>query len=98
MSTDTDSAALVGFLQKFGSSKSTLGSQRLMVLLAETAHALKRADDQRDGSKLGLRVTDFILIQRERLKHRERQRKKGSVTGKERDGKKGRDADRQREE
>lgn len=72
MSADADSAALVGFLQQFGGSEGTLGSQRLVVLLAETAHALERADDQRDGSELRLGVTDFILVQRERLRPRER--------------------------
>lgn len=67
MSTDADGSTLVGFLQQFGSSQSTLGSQRLVVLLAETVHSLKGSNDQCDGGELGLGVADLILIQREGL-------------------------------
>lgn len=81
VSADADGAALVRFLQQFGGSESALGSQRLVVLLAETAHALECANDQRDGSKLGLRVTDLILIQRERLREGDRQGTEGVRRG-----------------
>ena len=45
-----------------------MGTQRLMVLLAKTAHLLKRSYDQRNGSQLGFRVADLVLVQRKGLK------------------------------
>ena len=56
-------AALVWFLEQFGGRQRTLRPQWLVVLLPETRHALKRADDQRDGSQLCLAVTYLILVQ-----------------------------------
>ena len=67
MGADTDRAALVGFLQQLRGSQRTLCPQGLMVLLAEAAGVLKGADDEHDGCKLGLWVTDLILVQREGL-------------------------------
>lgn len=67
MGADADCAALVGFLQELGGGQRALCPQGLVVLLAEAARVLKGADDEHDGGKLGLGVTDLILIQREGL-------------------------------
>ncbi len=67
MGTNADCTALVGFLQQFGGSQGTLGTQGLVVLFAEAPRTLKRANDQRNGGQLSLRVADLIFIQGEGL-------------------------------
>ena len=74
MSADADGATLVGLLEQLGGGEGTLRAERLVVLLAEAARPLKRADDEGDGCQLGLGVADLILVQRERLEDRERER------------------------
>lgn len=69
MGADADGAALVGLLQQLGGGQRALRPQRLVVLLAEAARALKRADDQRDGRQLGFGVADLVLVQGEGLRH-----------------------------
>ena len=71
MCADADGAALVRLLQQLGGGQSALRPQRLVVLLAEAARALERADDQRDGRKLGFGVADLVLVQGEGLYHHE---------------------------
>lgn len=67
MCADANGAALVRLLQQFGGSQSTLGTEGLVVLLAETAHALKCANDEGYSSQLGFGVADLILVEREGL-------------------------------
>lgn len=67
MGTGAHSPALVGLLQELGGCQRTLSPQRLMVLLAEALHPLKRPNYQGDCSQLCFRITDFIFIQREGL-------------------------------
>lgn len=61
--TDADGSALVGLLQQLGGGQCTLGPQRLVVFFAETTHALKGANNQRDGCQLSFGVTYLVLVQ-----------------------------------
>lgn len=67
MGTSTHSPALVWFLKEFRGCQRTLSPQRLMVLLTEALHPLKRPNYQCDCSQLCLWITNFIFIQRESL-------------------------------
>lgn len=65
-------SALVRLLEQLGRGQGALRPQRLVVLLAEALHPLERADDQRDGRQLRLRIADLVFVQRKRLADTER--------------------------
>lgn len=57
-----DAATLVWFLEEFGGSQGTLSSERFVVLVSKATHLFERADDERNGCKLGFAITDLIFI------------------------------------
>lgn len=58
-----DSSTLVWFLEEFGGSQGTLSSKRFVVLISKATHLFKRADNKRNGCKLGFAITDLIFVE-----------------------------------
>lgn len=67
MRTGGHPTCLVRLLEQLGGCQSTLGPQRLVVLLAETGGLLEGAHDEGHGCQLCLAVADLVLIQGEGL-------------------------------
>lgn len=54
-------------LQQLRAMERRLGDQRVVVIRAEHARALERADDERDCLELGAALGDVVLVDGERL-------------------------------
>ena len=62
MRRNRDAATLIRLLQQLGRRHGALGTQRLVILLAEAAHLLERSNDERNGSQLSFGIANLFLV------------------------------------
>lgn len=79
MRRDSNSPALVRLFHELAAGKDKLSAQRVVVLLTEARHPLKRARQESDGRKLGPRLADLLLVERKRLAIKENNFRKGQL-------------------